>query len=87
MVSFELLCGTFILFGLFTNIAALPLIVIMLVAIDSTKVSKLLNKGFWQMAHAARTDFAMLLGALFLFINGGGKYSLDEYLIERSEQN
>lgn len=83
VASFEIICGTLILVGLVTSIAAIPLIVIMLVAIASTKIPILLNDGFWQMAHAARTDFSMLLGSVFLFLNGGGKYSLDEYTTSR----
>jgi uncharacterized membrane protein YphA (DoxX/SURF4 family) len=77
--SFEIICGTLILIGLVTSIAAIPLIIIMLVAIVSTKIPILIDDGFWQMAHAARTDFSMLLGSLFLMLNGGGNYSLDEY--------
>ncbi|MDQ3323609.1 MAG: hypothetical protein M3525_14425 [Acidobacteriota bacterium] len=39
--------------GLFTRIAAVPLIVIMLVAIASTKMPILFDKDFWAMAHEA----------------------------------
>ena len=83
VASFEVVCGILILLGLITRIAAIPLIITMLVAIASTKFPILLNEGFWSMAHAARTDFSMLLGSLFLFFNGGGKYSLDEYRTSR----
>ena len=31
--------------------------------------------------HEARDDFAMLLGSLFLLIEGGGKWSLDALLM------
>src|SRR3954469_20272705 len=62
----EIGCGLLVLVGLATRIAALPLIVDMLVAIATTKVSILLKSGLWKMAHEARTDFAMLLGAIFL---------------------
>ena len=79
VASFEVICGTLILIGLITSIASLPLIIIMLVAIVSTKIPIMLQDGFWQVAHAARTDFSMFLGATFLFLNGGGKYSLDNY--------
>jgi len=78
--SFEVICGILILLGLFTRYAAVPLIVIMLVAIGSTKIPILIDQGFWEMAHAARTDWAMLLGSLFLLINGGGQYALDTKL-------
>jgi uncharacterized membrane protein YphA (DoxX/SURF4 family) len=87
VASFEVLCGTFILLGLATTLAALPLMVIMLVAIGSTKIPILLNESFWQMAHATRTDFSMLLGSLFLVLNGGGKYSLDKYFQQKSVKN
>jgi putative oxidoreductase len=77
--AFEVLCGILILTGLFTRIAAIPLIIIMLVAIISTKIPILLNEGFWEMAHAARTDYSMLLGSIFLLIIGAGKYSADYF--------
>jgi len=48
------------------SLAAVPLVIDMLVAIASTKVPLLLREGFWKMAHESRTDWAMLLGALFL---------------------
>ena len=92
----EIVCGTLILLGLFTRFAAIPLIVNMLVAILSTKIPILLGHGFWGfslrnlpyygfwgMAHEARTDFAMLLGSLFLLIVGGGALSLDARLSRR----
>jgi uncharacterized membrane protein YphA (DoxX/SURF4 family) len=73
----EIVCGTLVILGLFTRIAVIPLIVIMVVAIASTKVPILLDSGFWKMAHESRTDFSMLLGSLFLLINGGGRWSAD----------
>jgi uncharacterized membrane protein YphA (DoxX/SURF4 family) len=54
--SFEVLCGILLLIGLFTRYAAVPLIIIMLVAIGSTKIPILIKDGFWKMAHEARTD-------------------------------
>ncbi len=36
--------------------------------------------GFRGMAHEARADLCMLLGALFLLITGGGRWSVDEWL-------
>ncbi len=35
------------------------------------------DEGFWSMMHASRTDWAMLLGSIFLLIEGSGKYSID----------
>ena len=77
---FEVVFGFLVLIGLFTRFAAVPLIVIMLVAISTTKVEILMEDGFWQMMHAARTDWAMLLGSFFLFFRGGGCCSLDRKL-------
>jgi putative oxidoreductase len=76
----EIVCGALILAGLFTQLAAIPLIGIMLVAIATTKVPILRDSGFWKMAHEARTDWSMLLGSLFLLIVGSGPWSLDAWL-------
>ncbi len=67
----ETICGALIILGLFTRLASIPLIVIMIVAIVSTKVliflgqdfwifhlPKLPRYGFWSMMHEARDDFA-----------------------------
>jgi putative oxidoreductase len=43
----ETVCGALIVLGLFTRLASLPLIVIMIVAIASTKVPILLGHDFW----------------------------------------
>jgi len=74
---FEIVCGSLLLLGLLTRLAAIPLFVIMLVAITTTKLPILMKSGFWTMAHEARTDFSMLLGSLFLLIVGAGCWSLD----------
>jgi len=52
----------------------------MLVAIATTKLPMLFKGGFWAMAHEARTDWSMLLGATFLLIVGGGSWSIDAWL-------
>jgi uncharacterized membrane protein YphA (DoxX/SURF4 family) len=61
----EIGCGALLLAGFMTRLAAIPLSIIMLVAIATTKIPFLAKSGFWAMAHEARTDFAMLLGCLF----------------------
>ncbi len=89
----ETACGTFILLGLLTRLAAIPLIVDMLVAIISTKIPILLGHGFWGfslrqvpyygfwgMAHEARTDFSMLLSSIFLLLVGAGSWSIDAFV-------
>jgi uncharacterized membrane protein YphA (DoxX/SURF4 family) len=80
--TFEVTCGILVLLGLFTRLASIPLIIIMIVAIVSTKIPILLNEGFWKMAHEARTDWAMLLGSIFLLIVGAGKISVDYYKLK-----
>ncbi|MBA3986437.1 MAG: DoxX family protein [Flavobacteriales bacterium] len=81
---FEIICGFLILIGLFTRLAAIPTLVIMLVAITTTKNEILTNKGFWAMMHASRTDWSMLLGSIFLILKGSGKCSLDLKLFNKN---
>jgi uncharacterized membrane protein YphA (DoxX/SURF4 family) len=76
----ETVCGLLLILGLLTRPAALVLLVDMLVAIATTKVPILLEKGFWAMAHESRTDWSMLLASLFLLIAGAGAWSLDALL-------
>lgn len=78
--GFEILCGVFILIGLVTRLASIPLIIIMLVAFATTKAEVLANHGFWELMHGSRTDWSMLLGSIFLLIKGGGFWSIDHNL-------
>lgn len=75
----EIICGGLILLGMFTRFAAIPLIITISVAILTTKIPMLFEKGFWAMAHEARTDWSMILGLFFLLIVGPGKWSLDHF--------
>jgi uncharacterized membrane protein YphA (DoxX/SURF4 family) len=81
--TFEIACGCLVLLGVFTRLAALPLIVVMFVAISTTKVPMLMSKGFWAMAHESRADWSMLLGLINLLIVGAGAWSLDAVLSRR----
>lgn len=89
----EIVCGSLILLGLVTRLAAIPLLIDITVAILSTKVPILLGQGFWgfqlpkldrygiwSMLHEARTDLSMWLGLVFLLIVGAGALSLDAWL-------
>ncbi len=89
-------CGLLIILGLLTRLAAIPLIIVMIVALVSTKLPLILGHdvwifhlsagpryGFWGMAHEARTDLCMLFGTLFLLITGGGRWSVDAWLSRR----
>ena len=80
----EIACGLLIVFGLLTRLAALPLIIDMLVAIATTKVPILRHSGFWDMAHEARLDFAMLASSCVLLMVGAGEHSIDAWLQKRA---
>lgn len=87
VAGFEIVCGSLILLGLLTRLAAIPLATIISVAIYTTKIPILLKSGFGNMAHEARTDFSMLLGALFMLVVGAGAWSLDARLQNRATKN
>jgi len=73
----EIVCGALLLIGLFTRLATVPLLAVILVAIATTKIPLIAKAGMWSMLHEARADFSMLLGLLFLLIVGAGSLSLD----------
>jgi putative oxidoreductase len=90
----ETICGALIILGLLTRLAAIPLIIIMIVALVSTKLPILVGHdvgmfhlsadmkrtGFWSAMHESRADLTMLLGCIYLLIVGAGKWSLDARL-------
>ena len=77
----EVACGSLVLLGLLTRVAVVPLIVIMAVALTTTKWPMLATQGFWHMAHESRTDWSMLLASLYLLLVGAGhRWSLDARL-------
>jgi len=80
VASFEVLCGLAISLGFLTRLAVIPTIIIMLVAFATTKSQVFYDKGFWELMHGSRTDWAMLLCSLYLLIHGSGKWSLDKIL-------
>lgn len=95
--GFEVVCGLLVLAGLLTRFAVVPLIVIMLTALLTTKLPILLGTGFWgfslrelphygffSMMHESRNDLAMLIGSLYLLIRGGGYASLDRVIAQRN---
>ena len=90
----EIVCGVLIVIGLCARLAAVPLLVVMIVAIISTKIPILLGHdlgpfhlatdmkrvGFWSAQHEARADLTMLLGCAYLLLAGAGKWSADAAL-------
>ncbi len=96
----EIVCGALLILGLLTRLAAIVMIINISVAIISTKIPLLLGHGFWMfnlpkansygfwpMVHEARTDFAMLLGGIFLLIVGAGCFSFDALLFRCCNPN
>jgi putative oxidoreductase len=86
----EIVCGFLLLLGLFTRLAAIPLIFSMFVAMLTIKIPVLLGYGFWgfslrdlprygffSMMHESRNDLCMILGAAFLLVVGAGRWSID----------
>lgn len=92
----EIVFGLMVLIGFLTRFAAIPLIVIMITALFTTKLPILLGTGFWgfslrelehygllSMLHESRNDLAMLIGSIFLWIKGGGYWSVDYTLWQK----
>ncbi len=80
--TLEILSGLLVLIGLFTRLASIPLLIVILTAIATTKVPELFHagQGFWFMVSDARTDFAMTMSLLLLISAGAGSWSLDAWL-------
>jgi uncharacterized membrane protein YphA (DoxX/SURF4 family) len=83
--AFEIICGVLIIIGLLSRLASIPLIIIMLVAFSTTKTEVYLEKGFWELLHGSRTDWAMLLGSIFLLIEGSGLWSIDKIVMKKEK--
>lgn len=79
----EIVFGVLVLVGLFTRLSTLPLLIDIIVALITTKLPMFAKNGVWSTLHEARTDVSMLLGLIFLFIVGGGAWSLDARLDSR----
>jgi putative oxidoreductase len=79
--TFEIACGFLVLIGLFTRLASIPLLIVILTAIATTKIPELWRpeQGFWFMVRDARTDFSMTMSLLFLISVGAGSWSLDAW--------
>jgi len=58
----EITCGTLVILGLATRLAAMPLLAVMTVALATTKWPILISQGFWAAAHEARTDLVDVPG-------------------------
>jgi putative oxidoreductase len=88
----EIVGGLLLLSGLLTRLIAIPFVIEMIVAMLSTKISMYLGTsplplppvppqtGFWAVLHEIRSEYAQIMVALYLLINGPGKWSIDALL-------
>jgi len=84
--TFEILCGLLLLLGIGTRLVSIPLLIVIMTAIATTKIPELFraNQGFWYMVSDARTDCAMFCCLVFLISVGGGSWSLDGRLAKHN---
>jgi len=85
---FEIACGFLVVLGLLTRFASVPLLIINLTAIATTKIPELFRpeQGFWFMVSDGRTDFAMCMGILFLILAGGGPWSIETRMARKTQE-
>lgn len=94
----EIAAGLCLLCGLFTRMAAIPLMIDMVVAIVTTKlpfltgvgaepVSSPPKTGLWAFAYQARLDVTMLFCCGYLVAVGAGLWSLDAWLARRRSEH
>ncbi|SFO12177.1 putative oxidoreductase [Paenimyroides ummariense] len=74
-ITVEILCSILLIFGLYTRVALIPLIVTMLVAIGTHG---------WQIFGDAELGFLYLIGFVFLLIVGPGDNSIDARMNKRT---
>jgi putative oxidoreductase len=77
----QLICGPLLALGLFTRIAAVPVVLFLLITnIERWRVGKY----FWNQLGLEYT-LMWTVAALYFLVHGGGAYSLDRLLIMPSE--
>jgi putative oxidoreductase len=75
----ELICGTLLVVGLFTRLATIPLIISMIVAILTARLSDI--HGLFDLVGA--DEFTYLCVLIMLALIGPGKVSLDRLLVRQ----
>ncbi len=89
IAAFEIAGGLLLVAGLYTRLVALGFSIEMVVAMLTTKISLYFGTsplappaappkdGIWAVLHESRSDWAQLVGCIFLVIVGAGALSLD----------
>lgn len=75
----QLVCGPLLALGLFTRVAAVPIVLFLLV---SNYERWRVGRWFWNKLGVEYT-LMWTAGALYFLINGGGTYSLDRLILGR----
>ncbi len=80
LISFtQLVCGPLLALGLFTRLAAIPIVIFLIVSnIERWRVGKY----FWNQLGLEYT-LMWTIAALYFLVHGGGVYSLDHLLMGR----
>jgi putative oxidoreductase len=76
----EFVCGALLLAGLGTRLAAVPLVVVMTVAIATARIEELTSAG----ALFGFVEFTYIALLLYLAVGGPGTLSLDHLLVRRA---
>lgn len=74
-ITAEILCSILLIFGIYTRVVLIPLIITMLVAIGTHG---------WQIFGEAELGFLYLIGFVFLLIVGPGDNSIDARMNKRT---
>lgn len=85
VASVELICGFLLMVGLFSRLAAIPLLITMAVAYltASRKALLVLLSDLNPQLFFSEAPFLFGLAALLIFIFGPGKISLDHFLFKK----
>lgn len=74
----EILCGALLILGIRTALAAVPLLIVISVAIVTTKWRMLRHQGFFPAMHEARVDLCMFFGLVAILLLGPGSLSVEK---------
>lgn len=79
---FETVAGTLIVIGLASRIAAIPLLIVMFIALGTAHAEVFVDLNFLRNPHtlASQTPYPYFITALLVFIFGPGRISLDAWI-------